>query len=72
MGPSPRAAAPLNQGLLGTGAPLPQAEVLVWGPACDCRQGRTGMNDGAKLLPFLLQHSKVLFEGWADLVEQFY
>lgn len=32
---------------------------------------RAGHN-GAKVLPFLLQHSKVLFEGWADLVEQLY
>lgn len=27
---------------------------------------------GTQVLPFLLQHSKVLFKGWADLVEQFY
>lgn len=28
--------------------------------------------DGAKALPFLLQHGKVFFEGRADLVEQLY
>lgn len=40
MGTSPRAVAPLHQGLSGTGTPFLQAEVLVWGPACDWRQGR--------------------------------
>lgn len=39
-GISPRAVAPLNQVLSGTGTPFLQAEMLVWGPACDWRQGR--------------------------------
>lgn len=39
MGSSPGAAAPLNQGLSGTRTLSLQAEVLLWGPACDWKQG---------------------------------